>query len=184
MSKVLCYTSPGRGHLFPTVPVLLEMVRRGHDISLMTLSGEVARMIATGLRARPIDHAIEAVALDDWRSRSPVAALERAVRVFVKRAEHEIGDLQSAIATEQPDLVLVDFNCWGAAAVAERSGLPWALFMPYFLPWRLPGLPPFGPGLTPRRDLLGRLRDVVVGRLVRGLVNRSLPALKDRKSVV
>ncbi len=177
MAHLLCYTSPGRGHLFPTVPVLLEMVRRGHDVSLMTLAGEVARMTAAGLGTRPIDAAIEAVALDDWGASSPMAALDRAVRAFVARAEHEIPDLQRAIEREQPDLVLVDFNCWGAAAVAERSGLPWALFMPYFLPWTLPGLPPFGPGLAPRRDLLGRLRDAVLGKLVRAVVNRNLPAL-------
>ncbi len=177
IAKLLCYTSPGRGHLFPTVPVLLEMVRRGHDVSLMTLSAEVARMTAAGLRTRPIDAAIEAVTLDDWRASSQTAALDRAVGAFVARAKHEIPDLQHAIATEHPNLVLVDFNCWGAAAVAERSGLPWALFMPYFLPWRLPGLPPFGPGLPPRRDLLGRLRDAAIGRLVDAALDRNLPAL-------
>ncbi len=184
MAKLLCYTSPGRGHLFPTVPVLLEMARRGHDVSLMTLSGEVARMTAAGLRTRPIDAAIEAVMHDDWGASSPTAALDRAVRVFVARAEHEIPDLRRAIATEQPDLVLVDFNCWGAAAVAEQSGLPWALFLPYFLPWKLPGLPPFGPGLAPRRDLLGRLRDTVMARLVHGVVNRNLPALNSVRARV
>jgi MGT family glycosyltransferase len=184
MGKVLCYTSPARGHLFPTVPVLLELVRRGHDVSLMTLSAEVARMEAAGLRARPIAAAIEAVHHDDWRARSPTAALKRAVRVFVARAEHEIPDLQRAIDGERPDLVLVDFNCWGGATVAERSGLPWALFMPYVLPWRLPGLPPFGPGLAPRSDALGRLRDALVGWLVHGIVNRSLPALNGVRARV
>ncbi len=184
MAKVLCYTSPGRGHLYPTVPVLLEMVHRGHDVTLMTLSGEVERMTATGLRTRPIDAAIEAVTHDDWSASSPAAALDRAVRVFVARAGHEIPDLEGAIATEHPDLLLVDFNCWGAAAVAERSGLPWALFMPYFLPRRLPGLPPFGPGLAPRRDLFGRLRDTVMAKLVHGVVNRNLPALNSIRARV
>lgn len=184
MAKLLCYTSPARGHLFPTVPVLLEMAGRGHDVSLMTLSAEVARIAAAGLRATPIDAAIEAVAHDDWGTSSPTAALDRAVRVFVARAEHEIPDLQRAIAAERPDVVLVDFNCWGAAAAAERSGLPWALFMPYFLPWRLPGLPPFGPGLAPRQGLPGRLRDAVVGKVVHGVVNRNLPALNGVRARV
>jgi MGT family glycosyltransferase len=184
MANLLCYTSPARGHLFPTVPVLLEMVARGHDVSLMTLSAEVAAMRAAGLRTRPIDAAIEALTHDDFGASSPAGALDRAVRVFVARAEHEIPDLERAIATEHPDILLVDFNCWGAAAVAERSGLPWALFMPYFLPWRLPGLPPFGPGLAPRRDLLGRLRDVVMGKLVHGVVNRNLPALNAVRAQV
>lgn len=177
MAKVLCYTSPARGHLYPTVPVLLELLRRGHDVALLTLEAEVARMDAAGLRTHPIDPEIEAVRHDDWRARSPIGAIDRAVRVFVARAPHEGRDLRRAIDAERPDLLLVDFNCWGAAAAAEKSGLPWALFMPYFLPWRLPGLPPFGPGLAPRRDAIGRLRDSVVGKILDRILDRNLPAL-------
>jgi MGT family glycosyltransferase len=157
--------------------VLLEIQRRGHAVSLATLSGEVERMSALGLDAHAITPAIEAVALDDWGALTPIGALDRAVSTFVARAEHEIEDFGAAVARERPDLVLVDFNCWGAAGAAERSGLPWALFMPYFLPWRLRGLPPFGPGLAPRTDWLGRLRDAVVGRFIFGVMNRNLPAL-------
>jgi len=111
-----------------------------------------------------------------------VAALDRAVRVFAARGAHEIGDLEEAIRTERPDVLLVDFNCWGAAAVAERSGLPWALFLPYFLPWRLPGIPPFGPGLAPRVDRLGRLRDRIVSTLLLRVLDRNLPLLNGLRS--
>ncbi len=179
MAKLLCYTSPARGHLFPTVPILLEMKRRGHEVVVLTLAAEVERVSAEGLRARAIAGGIEAIEHDDHGASSPAAALDRAVRVFVARAAHEILDLEKAIREERPDGLLVDFNSWGAAAVAEKSGLPWALFMPYFLPWRLPGLPPFGPGLAPRNDLLGRIRDGVVGTLVHRVVNRNLPLLNE-----
>ncbi|HZJ53423.1 MAG TPA: nucleotide disphospho-sugar-binding domain-containing protein [Myxococcaceae bacterium] len=177
MASILCYTSPGRGHLFPVMPILLELQRRGHDVVLLTLRDEVARVASAGLRVRPIAAAIEAIPHDDWGSSSPVAALDRAVRVFATRGAHEVDDLGSAIGAERPDLLLVDFNCWGGAAVAERSGLPWGLFLPYFLPWRLPGVPPFGPGLAPRRDLLGRLRDQVTARLLLRVLDRNLPVL-------
>lgn len=177
MSKLVCYTSPARGHLFPTLPVLLELQRRGHDVVVLTLKDEVARVAATGLKARPIAAAIEALPHDDHVATSTVGALDRAVRTFARRADHEIPDLQAAIAGERPDALLVDFNCWGASMVAEKSGLPWALFMPYFLPLRLPGLPPFGPGLAPASGLLGRLRDAVVGGVAHRLWNRHLPLL-------
>lgn len=184
MAKLICYTSPGRGHLFPTVPILLELKRRGHEVVLLTLREEVARISATGLRVRPIAEAIEAIAHDDWSASSPTEALDRAVRVFVARAAHEVPDLKDAIREERPDGLLVDFNCWGAAAVAEKSGLPWALFLPYFLPWRLPGLPPFGPGLEPRDDWWGRVRDFLVGKLVHGFLNRNLPLLNEVRARV
>ncbi len=175
--KIVCYTSPARGHLFPTVPILLELRRRGHDVLVVTLRDEVARVAETGLRAIAIADAVEAIAHDDYGVSSPKEGLDRAVRVFVERAAHEIPDLEAVVAAERPNLLLVDFNAWGASAVAEKSGLPWGLFMPYFLPWRLPGLPPFGPGLAPRHDVLGRVRDAVAGAVVHGLVNRNLPRL-------
>lgn len=184
MAKLLCYTSPARGHLFPTVPLLVELQRRGHQVALRTLSGEVAHVAAAGLSARPIAAAIEAIPHDDYGASSPIAALDRAVRVFVARGRHEVPDLEAAIREERPDGLLVDFNCWGAAAVAEKSGMPWALFMPYFLPWRLPGLPPFGPGLAPRNDLWGRLRDAAVGALVHRAMNRNLPLLNQTRAGV
>ena len=177
MARILCYTSPGRGHVFPVVPILLELQQRGHDVVLYTLRDEVARVASAGLRVRPIAAAIEEIAHDDWGSSSPVAALDRAVRVFVARGAHEIDDLGAAIRAERPDLLLVDFNCWGATAAAERSGSPWALFLPYFLPWRLRGIPPFGLGLAPRQDLWGRFRDGVVARLLLRVLDRNLPLL-------
>jgi UDP:flavonoid glycosyltransferase YjiC (YdhE family) len=34
MARILAYTSPGRGHLFPLTAILDELRRRGHHISL------------------------------------------------------------------------------------------------------------------------------------------------------
>jgi hypothetical protein len=82
----------------------------------------------------PIAPAIEAIEHDDWKARTPTGALDRAVRVFLACAELEVADLEQAIAAERPDAVLLDFNCFGAAARAEKDGRPWALFMSYFLP--------------------------------------------------
>jgi MGT family glycosyltransferase len=106
------------------------------------------------------------------------------VATFAARAEHELDDLAAAIDAERPDLLLVDYNCWGATARAEQTGRPWALFMPYFLPWRLPGLPPFGPGLEPRHDLVGRARDTLLRFVIGRVVNRNLPRLNQVRARV
>ncbi|MEA2226167.1 MAG: hypothetical protein QOE67_1449, partial [Solirubrobacteraceae bacterium] len=52
--KILAYTSPARGHLFPLVPILDELARRGHSIALRTLSSEVGLMTDRGFDAAPI----------------------------------------------------------------------------------------------------------------------------------
>jgi UDP:flavonoid glycosyltransferase YjiC (YdhE family) len=63
--KVLAYTSPARGHLYPLVPILDELAGRGHRIPVRTLASEVALMSARGFDAAPIAAPIEGIAHDD-----------------------------------------------------------------------------------------------------------------------
>lgn len=77
MARILAYTTPGRGHLYPLIPILGEL-RRGHQVVLRTLAAEVASMRQRGFDAGPISDRIEAIAHDDWRAPSPRAALGRA----------------------------------------------------------------------------------------------------------
>jgi MGT family glycosyltransferase len=183
VSRILAYTSPARGHLFPVTPVLDELRARGHAIALRTLGSEVPLMRRRGFAAEPIDPAVEAIAHDDWRARTPQAALRRSVRIFCERAEHDAADLQRALADERPDAVLVDINCWGARAATEAWGGPWATFCPYPLPLASRDAPPFGPGLPPARGPLGRLRDRALRPLVFGPLERAiLPPLNELRA--
>lgn len=184
MARILAYTSPARGHLFPLVPTLQELQRRGHDLALRTLAPEVGRMRELGLPTEPLAEDVEGRELDDWRASSPPGALLRALRTFAERAPGEVRELRRALESEQPDLLLVDINSWGAQAAAEASGLPWAAFSPYLLPFPAPGIPPWGLGLSPRTDALGRVRDGVLWWVVRWLQDRLLGDLnRVRRSV-
>jgi MGT family glycosyltransferase len=174
MSRVLAYTSPARGHLFPLVSILDELRDRDHEVALRTLSSEVGLMRGRGFDAAPIDPAVEAIELDDWRERRPPAALRRAVATFCARAEHDAHDLSRAIEAERPDALVVDVQSWGALAAAEAWGRPWAAFCPYPLPLPSRDAPPFGPGLAPARGRIGRLRDRVLRPVVLGAVERAV----------
>lgn len=178
MANVLAYTSPARGHLYPLTPILDELRRRGHEISVRTLASEVALMRSRGFAAMPISAQVEGIELQDWRSRSARHALKLAVRGFASRAEHDAVDLRAAIDQHQPDVVLVDVNSWGAQAVAEQWGGPWASICPYPMALRSPGIPPFGPGLPPADGLLGRIRDRTIGNVITATVaSAMLPPL-------
>jgi MGT family glycosyltransferase len=177
MARVLAYTTPARGHLFPVTPILEELRERDHDVSLRTLSSQVRRMRDRGFDAAPIDAAIEQIVHGDYAARTPLGAQKRAMRTFCARAEHEIGDLRRGIDDVQPDLLLVDINAWGALAVAEAWGGPWASWCPYPLPLASREAPPFGPGLRPARGPAGRLRDRVLGPITFGALERIVKPL-------
>lgn len=177
MARFLVYTSPARGHLYPVLPTLEELKRRGHEVVVRTLDSEVELLHGLGIEAAAIDPAIEAREIDDWRARTPIGALRAGLRAFFERARYEGPDLRRAVEEERPDALLVDVNTWGAMAAAETSGLPWATWCPYFLPVPSHDAPPFGLGLAPARGAPGRLRDRVLGTVLLKIYNRQLPEL-------
>ena len=172
MARILAYTSPARGHLFPVTPILDELRRRGHDIALRTLASQVDLMRSRGFDAAPVDPSIEAIEHDDYMARTPLGGQKRAIRTFCRRAVHEVPDLRGAIDEANADALLVDINAWGGLAAAEAWGGPWAPWCPYPLPLASRDAPPFGPGFKPARGPAGRLRDAVLRPVLFGSLER------------
>ncbi|MUU72572.1 glycosyltransferase [Pseudarthrobacter sp. GA104] len=172
MSTVLGYTSPAIGHLFPMVPLLLELNARGHDVHVRALPGQVPMLRSAGLHAEPVDQRLLELVHRDYLAKSVKANLASSTETFTARARIDAPDLRSAIGDVNPDLLLVDINAWGARMVAEASGLPWGAFSPYTPPLQSKGTPPFGPGLDPMPGPLGRIRDALVRPLVTGAVEK------------
>jgi MGT family glycosyltransferase len=185
MACILAYTSPGRSHLFPLTPILDELHLRGHQIKLRTLASQVQLMRSRGFDTAPIKAEIETIEHDDWRARHPLQSVRMNARTFSARAEHDRVDLAEAIATTEPDAVIVDINSWGAVTAAEAWGGPWAIFCPYPLALPSKDTPPFGPGLAPAHGALGRARDRLLGPLLIGAVERQLrPMFNDMRALM
>ncbi len=183
--KVLAYSSPGRGDLFPIVPVLQELDRRGCEVFVRTLAAAVPLLTGMGFRADAVAPEIEAFVPDDYRAWNSLAAIKSSLSMFAQQAPYEIADLQTAMDSVQPDLVLVDFNAWGAAAVAERWGGPWARWCAFPLPLPTRDAPAFGPGFAPARGPIGRLRDRALSPIITGGFERIIiPKVNEvRRSV-
>jgi MGT family glycosyltransferase len=174
MATILAYTSPAFGNLCPILALLSELRGRGHRIVLRTLAEGVPIGARLAFDTSAVDPRIEAVAMTDWMAPNGRAAIRTAFDVFAKRAEYEVDDLRSAIASTRPDVAIIDANCWGAPAAADVAALPWVAFWSYppFLTSR--AVPPFGPGLRPWPGIRGRLRDAVLRPIVTGLIEQAM----------
>ena len=178
MARILVYTSPAAGHLFPLVPGLLELQRRGHDVHLRI--GERLLGVArdAGIDAHPTDPAIDAIEVDDYTAKRDVDKLRRGLGNLMVRGPLERVDLDRAIAEVDPDLIVVDTNSYGATVAAQASGRPWAISLPSLAPLPGKGIPPYGLGMAPARNALERVRDRVLWRLlVRQYAKAMLPRL-------
>jgi MGT family glycosyltransferase len=172
MAGFLAYVEPVPGRLYPLVATLQELVRRGHRVSVRSGADEVDLLSTIGIEAAPLAPELVDFEPQDWRARTRFGALMRALNESGERAGPQVPDLQRAIDSEQPDAVILDETSWGAAAAAERSGLPWAFSVPSPLPIPSHDAPPFGLGLVPGHGPLTRLRDLLAGRVTVGTLQR------------
>jgi MGT family glycosyltransferase len=163
VARFLAYCSPAAGHLFPLVPGLRELTRRGHQVRVLGPAEYVGR---TGLEAVAVDPEVESFAVTDYEAKEGRDRLHRGLHDLMARGYAERADLERAIEAFRPDALLVDTNAYGAAVAAERSGLPWATIFPSIVPFPGKGIPPYGRGLKPMHGPLGRLRDKLLFRVV------------------
>jgi MGT family glycosyltransferase len=178
MATFLAYTSPAAGHLFPLMPGLLALRERGHDVHVRTAPELVDVARAAGLQAEAVDPAILDVRVRDYEARRDVDRLRRGLHDMIERGPLEIADLRRAIQQTRADVLLIDTNAYGAGVAALASGLPWAVAVPSLLPYPGRGVPPYGLGMKPRHDALGRLRDAILWPvLVRKYGQAMLPGL-------
>lgn len=176
--RLLAYTTPNLGHLYPVVPILEELRSRGHEVAVCTRADHVAVLRGLGLDARPLDPGIEAMKPEDWRGRGGVNRIAAALRFAAARAHLELEQLPVLVDELEPDALLVDPASFGAFAYAQAVRRPWALYSPFALPMSSVDVPPWGPGLPPARGRSGRLRDALVRALAAAAYQRALEAAK------
>ena len=168
----LAYVEPVPGRLYPLVATLQELQRRGHRVVVRTGPAEVDLLGSIGIEAEVLAPGLAVFNPTDWQARTRFGALLRALDEFGNRARGQVADLGAAMEAHQPDVVILDETSWGAAAAAEHSGRPWAFSVPSPVPIGSRDAPPFGLGLRPRHDPLGRARDRMVRPLTTGTLAR------------
>ena len=172
MAVILAYGSPALGHVYPLAALLVELARRGHQVHLRTMAGQIGAMRAAGLHADAVDPRIEAIDGQDWLARNALGVLKRSTDVLCRRAVIEVGDYHGFIEQVRPDAAIVDANCWGVISAADVGDVPWSVFSPFTPYLRSRHAPPFGPGLRPLPGLVGGIRDAMMRSIVGYLFDR------------
>lgn len=176
MAVVLAYTAPAIGHLFPFCALLDELAARGHVVHVRTLAAGVGLCRGRGFHAEAVDPRIEALQSSHRRSEGVLRSVGATVRMLTDRAALEVADVDRALRAVEPDVVIVDANCWGAMSAAEAQPRPWVVLSPFTPYLRSAGSPPFGAGAAPWRGPVGRIRDLGIGSVNRLVFDRPFRA--------
>lgn len=121
MAVIAHYAPLGAGHVNPTIGIVAELVRRGHDVTCFVPHRFVDRMAATGARVVPVVSTWESAGLDA----PPQMHGRHLVRAIGYLLEETRAVVPELLRHDRPDLVLHDgpLAVWGRV-LAHRWGVP------------------------------------------------------------
>lgn len=178
MSTILFALNPITGHVRPALPVMRRLSDEGHRVLVYTGAKFADAVTRAGgvplpmVRGRDLDDAL----IDEWAQAQGRPApgpkrLQWDIRTFfVAPVPDWVADLEEAIDTHSPDVVVSD-NAFIAGPVAARlKGVPSVSFFVSPLTVSSRDLAPYGLGLPPARHALDRVRYAALGWLVRRVI--------------
>src|SRR5687768_7137098 len=112
MPKALFFNVPGHGHVIPSLPVVAELVRRGHQIIYFASEGYRKQVEATGAVFRAYS-----TVQDDYFTGSGLSGSvpQKVALALITTSEEILPELLEIARAEKPDYILFDGMCpWGA----------------------------------------------------------------------
>jgi len=121
LPKALFFNVPAHGHINPSLPLVAELVRRGHEITYVITENYRAKVEAAGAIFEPYatvhDDYFDARGLDGTRP-------QRAALALIGTAEDILPELLEITRRASPDYILLDGMCPWGKMVAQILGLP------------------------------------------------------------
>ncbi|MFB7337093.1 glycosyltransferase [Streptomyces adustus] len=133
--KVLICPLSEPGYLYPTIPVGLEVRRRGHEATVLG-SGQAAQTATAA--------GIPALALDDGTAQA------FSVQGWLRRQPDQYEAASTAALTVRPDVILTSIFCHGVLLAAEQLGVPVVVLGLAAYLW------PYASEAAERQDISGR----------------------------
>ncbi|MDQ4117248.1 MAG: glycosyl transferase [Actinomycetota bacterium] len=119
-ARILFVTLAGHGHVTPTLPLVTELVRRGHRVEYATGPEHADDVVAAGADR------VRLPGLPPFRP--PAQVGPRIVGLWFRhffaalRATHPL--LHAHVADTAPDVIVYDETNWPARVVAQQFGIP------------------------------------------------------------
>lgn len=125
---LLFVTLAGHGHVNPTLPLVEELVRRGHRVDYATSAEHSDAVIRTGARW---------VELPSWEMMTPPrefgpADIANFMRHMFTAMSAAYPVLHEHCLNQLPDAICYDAMNWSAGVVAEKLGIPAVRLIPNF----------------------------------------------------
>lgn len=179
MLSVLIAANVADGHVAPMLGVAEHFVGQGHRVRFLSGDRFADAVRSVGAEYVPwpaeaqLDHRdVAAEARGQTRGLKGMAA--DVERIFVAPGRAQYDAIRQAVADEPTDAILAEFSVVGAAALAWGTEPHPPLIACGILPLGLTSVDtaPFGPGILPRTDALGRVRNRALNLAVRHVLLR------------
>ncbi|KQL18461.1 macrolide family glycosyltransferase [Cytobacillus solani] len=124
MIKIVFFSIPAHGHTNPTLPVVAELVNRGHDVwyySFLEFKGKIEGL---GAKFIPCDEFLPPISqeeLDRKAGKDFAALIEMIVDTTIALDEKVCTELRDI----QPDCIVSDSLCFWGKLFAKKLGIPY-----------------------------------------------------------
>ena len=131
--RILCFTIPEKGHLNPLLPTLMRLEERGHEVIVAAARDLTHLVRAAGLVGRtltldvpPPPHFVTNGAAFAQRLRDPSWLAGWIEALLIDAVPGQVPAIETVLAEEDPDVVVLDPMLYAAVIACERRGQPWA----------------------------------------------------------
>ena len=121
--KIMWFCIPAYGHTNPTIEVVRELVRRGHEIRYYSFEEFREKIEGTGAQYVPCDTDLPPLDRESEKRMRRVSTTEMSVRSFEITARMD-GMLAQEVADFRPDLIVSDSACFWGKLTAAKYKLP------------------------------------------------------------
>jgi MGT family glycosyltransferase len=131
MAKIIWLNIPGHGHVNPTLPVVQELVRRGHEIIYYNTEDFRAKIEATGATMRAYPESLSGTM--DFVDLMRDGNLVKVTVMLLEASEQLVPFLLDEIRREQPAIIIHDSTTLWGSICAKLLGLPSVASIPLFI---------------------------------------------------